>query len=428
MGSQRRRGKGADGFPGNAVSNAKVLTIKVSLLAVSYSIEVPNVNRAYAKPRTHPQAPKIVCDQSEDVIVGEAVGGPNLRESPVLETAQTQPRSSRAELLFKFALPAFDSANHSGFRYKLDGLENPGDAWHEVQRGREARYQSVPPGTYRFRVQRLGSTSVANNTALETSFSLVLPRPWHATMIFRLFAGAMIVFALAATHRRRLDRIQKMHAAVLTERSRIARDVHDSLEQDLSGLRLQIEAAALTMNANPVRSQEHLTRAAELITDGVVDLRNSIWGLRGSNVSTSELVIAIRSRLDRITAGTRLNVTVHAKGEPRVLSAAVATHVVHVAREGVTNAIKHATAKAITVSIDTTAIKEMTLLVSDDGGGIVASSPKETSQRLAGGQGLPSMQVRAKSIGGRLEIDSSPGQGTRIRLYVPTRVKRRSSE
>lgn len=331
--------------------------------------------------------------------------------------------SLRAEVTFKFASPEFDVSRQQGFRYQLEGLQEPGDIWHAVQHGREARYQNVPPGSYRFRVQKLSKEPLP---LVESTFPLVLPKPWHATYLFRGCVAALLLMALVAVDRKRVRRIEQTHEAVLSERSRIARDIHDSLEQDLSGLRLQIEAAALAMTANPQLSQEHLARASELITDGVVDLRNSIWGLKSSKVKTTEIVQAVSERLHRLTAGTAFEVDVTHVGDSRVLPPSFATHVVHVAREAVTNAIKHARAKSIAVTFETSNVRELVVRIKDDGVGIVAKQAQSSAPSLASGQGLTTMQTRAKAMGGRLEVESGPSRGTTVILRVPTKSNRRN--
>lgn len=255
---------------------------------------------------------------------------------------------------------------------------------------------------------------------VQASFSLRLPKPWHATWLFRGCVGGLFLAVLFIADRRRLRRIEQTHEVVLSERARIARDIHDTLEQDLLGLRLQVDAAALTMSTNPERSQEHLASACDLITDGVVDLRNSIWGLKSSNVSTSEIVQAVRARLSRLTAGTSLIVDVQHIGQSRVLSATFATHAVHVAREAVTNAIKHAHATSIAVTFDTTDVREVVVHIKDNGLGMVAERRVATANPLAGGQGLTTMQSRAIAMGGSLTIESPLPSGTQVTLRVPS--------
>lgn len=157
----------------------------------------------------------------------------------------------------------------------------------------------------------------------------------------------------------------------------------------------------------------------------MVDLRNSIWGLKSSNVSTIEIVQAVRERLHRLTAGTSLIVDVQHIGPSRVLSASFATHAVHVAREAVTNAIKHARATSIAVTFDTTDVREMVVHIKDNGLGMVVQRPVETANPLAGGQGLSTMQSRAIAMGGSLTIESPLPSGMQVTLRVPTNCSKR---
>lgn len=166
----------------------------------------------------------------------------------ILNGSHAQHPSLRAELMFKFTSPQFSVSRQLGFRYKLEGLEAPGDVWHTVQQGREARYENVPPGAYRFVVQKIAHGSIP---LVQASFPLRLPKPWHATWLFRGCVGGLVLVVLFIADRRRVRQIEQTHEVVLSERARIARDIHDTLEQDLLGLRLQVDAAALTMSANP---------------------------------------------------------------------------------------------------------------------------------------------------------------------------------
>lgn len=345
---------------------------------------------------------RIVIDDVQ--VDGQSVSGATLQPS------------RRVALLIRFAAASYYPDASRSFRYRLEGLPAPEDAWQATQAATEVRYQRLPPGQYRFRVQRL--SALPGQQSEEAAYDLYLSTPWYDRWVVRIPAGLGLAFALMALHRRRLRRLAQVHAAVLADRTRIARDIHDTLAQDLAGLRLQIEAAARFMDQDIGRAHEALGRASELISDGSIDLRNAIWGLRSSAVSSRELASALRTRIDRLTSGTRFGVTVEETGPAVFLSATQASHVVLAVRESVTNAIKHAAADRISVCADTTCDGVLEVRVSDDGKGLESARNGPPDERRGNGQGLQSLRDRMAAVGGSVTLDSS-AEGTRVVLRVP---------
>ncbi len=329
----------------------------------------------------------------------------------------SSPAATRSDVRFRFSVPSFRGDRAVRLRYQLQGLEGISDPWHDASHTREAAYQSLAPGDYRFVVQAL-PVGRALVTVESARFDFHLPRPWHETLIFRLSVIAVALALIAWVHQQRVQRVQRGHALVLAERSRIARDIHDTLAQDLCGLRFQIDAAAVALQTDAATAHQYLERASELITDGVVDLRNSIWGLRSASVNTHEVVSALRTKLERVTSGTKVNIAISVRGDARILPAAVAIAVVHIAREAVTNALKHAEASLIGVTLDTST-PEICLKITDNGQGLTAPSTSLSLSLGSTGEGIKSMRTRAAQIGARLEVTSSEDPGTCVTLIIP---------
>jgi signal transduction histidine kinase len=235
--------------------------------------------------------------------------------------------------------------------------------------------------------------------------------------VARLGGLALLAGGLALVYRGRVRRLQRLHAAVLAERGRIAANIHDSLEQSLAGLRLQVEAAALTLDRDLPSTRANLRAMAELIQDGVVDLRSSIDGLRSTPVDTGQLAAALEAKVRRVTAGTSIGASVETSGAPQQLSWYQATQILYIAREALANALKHARASRIRMALDTSTPGQLRLSVDDDG--LAAAGRPQTGAALAGGTGVAGMKRRAELLGGHLTVESGEGPGTLVRLDVP---------
>jgi signal transduction histidine kinase len=195
------------------------------------------------------------------------------------------------------------------------------------------------------------------------------------------------------------------------ERVRIARELHDSLEQDLLGISMQLNATDKLLT-QPDRARESLLLAAAMVRRSQAETHRAVWDLRTNSdglVSTLQQAVAV---LDPVTA---THVAFDVRGTPRELPAAAQNHVLRVALEAVTNALKHANPTRIEVQLDFES-DHLTLNVRDDGRGF-------DDQRLpppsSGHFGLFGMRERADKLQGQLTIQSTPGKGTDIQLTIP---------
>jgi signal transduction histidine kinase len=231
---------------------------------------------------------------------------------------------------------------------------------------------------------------------------------------------AVIAVAWVAALRVRVARqtsLIRRHLANETlyeERVRIARELHDSLEQDLLGISMQLNATDKLL-AQPARARESLQLAAAMVRRSQTETHRAVWDLREDRPSADGLAGALREAVAGVhpPEGTRIDVEI--AGEPRAVPAAVQNHLLRVALEGVTNALKHASPTTIEVRLDFEPGR-VVLCVRDDGRGF-------DDQRLpppsSGHFGLFGMRERAEKVGGELTIRSRPGEGTEIRLAAP---------
>lgn len=196
--------------------------------------------------------------------------------------------------------------------------------------------------------------------------------------------------------------------SVLGERTRLARELHDAITQSLFSLRLTVETALSSLPDKPVPAAAHLEHARALIDGLFAELRSMILELRPPALDAEGLVAALRRHLDVVGRTHGLPVSFTTTGDldlPEDDERAV----FRIVQEAVSNAVRHAGATGVNVSID-----DHGITVSDDGRGFDPRARAIRSRRL----GLTSMRERAAAVGGKLTIDTGPGQGTTIRLEL----------
>lgn len=220
--------------------------------------------------------------------------------------------------------------------------------------------------------------------------------------------------ALAESMRARRDAAVEFDTT-LRERTRLAADLHDTLEQSLTGLALQLEAADALQGEAPARSSQHLALARQLLDRSREDVRRSVWELRASPLEGNTLTEALRCIAADRSAGLSVRITVESEGTPLPVPDFVAGNLLLLTQEGITNALKHAAPHDISLRLAFTA-RSVTLTIRDDGRGFApgtAPGPRD------GHFGLQGMRERAKRLGGTLAIHSAPGSGTTITISLP---------
>ncbi len=203
--------------------------------------------------------------------------------------------------------------------------------------------------------------------------------------------------------------------AIIGERTRLAEELHDGLQQGLTGVSLQLDTASRLRERLPEQSQHHLELARTLMRQTQVELRDSVWNLRSRGQKDFSLLEALRQSSHRLTEGTWMNVEVMQSGEPRPLSEFEEENLLRIGQEALTNAIKHSGAKDLEIHLRFEK-EQLILEIHDSGQGFSAGEVKGPQQ---GHFGLSGMGERAQRIGGSLEIESRPGGGTSIRAFLP---------
>ena len=304
------------------------------------------------------------------------------------------------------------------FRYKLEGRDRD---WQDVGNRRTAFYTDLPPRNYRFRVIASNNSGVWNEQGATLDF--VIPPAWYQTNWFRALCVAVFLALMWTLHQVRLHQQARQFNMTLEarvgERTRIARELHDTLLQSFHGLLLQFRAASQLVQPHS-QAKQILDTAIERAADAIAESRKTVQGLRTSTVEGRDLGKAIRTVGEELAAansgGEAITFQVQGVGPRRDLRALVHDEVYRIAIEALRNAFQHAGAKRITVEIEYEP-REFQLRFSDDGRGIDAHVLQ--SEGLKGHFGLPGMRERATIIGGKLDVWSSVGEGTEISLTIP---------
>ncbi len=202
-------------------------------------------------------------------------------------------------------------------------------------------------------------------------------------------------------------------AALAEERDRMARELHDALNQSLFGLTLTSRAAAAHLTSDPGRAADELDEVQRLARQALAELREVVTGMRTSDLRRDGLVAAIRSDVALLDRVHEADVSFQFSGDLRV-DDVVEHEIYRVVQEALTNALRHAKSDDVVVRL-TSGSDATVVEVSDDGSGFDPNAEGIRSHRL----GLTSMEERATAVGGTIEIDSGPGKGTTVRLRVP---------
>jgi signal transduction histidine kinase len=223
--------------------------------------------------------------------------------------------------------------------------------------------------------------------------------------------------------RRSIQQVEDRFHTILAERNRMAHEFHDTFEQSLIGIKLQLEAAAGVPHGSDA-ARHHLGRAYDLTLQSVSEAHHSIWALRSGILEYEELEAALLALARQITAERGVVCQVEATGDPVPLPQDAKDQVLRIAQEAITNAVRHGQpANAVVfLSYEPGAVR---LRVRDDGIGFeVANGPSQNGGRF----GLLGMRERAERLGGQLTVRSQVGEGTEVELVVPIRPKRGSAE
>jgi signal transduction histidine kinase len=322
---------------------------------------------------------------------------------------------------FDYAGLSYTAPQKVRYRYMLEGFDHQ---WTEAGPRRSAYYTSIPPGHYTFRVQAANNDGNWNLTG--TSLSFQLKPHFYQTLWFYLLFLALAAALVFLTFRLRLLRAQREFNAVLAERNRIAREVHDTLAQGYVGVSVQLEVVSeLLRNHKTDAAVRHLDTTRQHVREGLAEARQSIWALRSQDSGENTLPVKLRRTTEQAN-GNGIEAAFSIFGAYRPMPPGMEREFLRVGQEAIHNVKKHAGARHLVVQLEY-GPAEIALVVRDDGRGFKVN---EAVDSPPGHYGLTGMRERADAIGGTLEVTSDLGSGTTVRMQVmtPKEVRERSGE
>lgn len=291
------------------------------------------------------------------------------------------------------------------FQYKLEGFDPD---WRFGSNRRVADYTNLPAGRYTFRVRAFQG---GGGPATERARRIVKRQYFFVTWWFLGGCAALLAFITWWLHRQRLRRVELAFQAVLDERARLAREMHDTLIQGCMGVSLLLEAASAEAESSASPEVELLDYARTQLASSIDEARQAVWDLRGrASADLQETLVTLTERLNR---SSNVNVEYTASGDAYAFGQAAVHEIGMASREAVYNALLHADPTRIEVNASF-GHGEFCLTVADDGTGF------ETTQRPPEGHfGLKGIEERVLRLGGKVEIRSAAGRGTVVAIRVP---------
>jgi signal transduction histidine kinase/ligand-binding sensor domain-containing protein len=299
------------------------------------------------------------------------------------------------------------------FQYKLEGKDTE---WQDVGTRRQAYYTNLKPKKYRFRVMASNNDGVWNEAGATWNFSIV-PAYYQTTWFLALCgaAGGGLLWLMYWLRLRQVTaRVKLLYNERLAERTRIARDLHDTLLQSLAGVSLQLDGISKQAAKAPEKVPSLIARVREQVDSAFREARVKVWNLRSTSLEAQGLEGALHQLVERMGPATKARFEVAVSGQPRSCSHEVEEELLRIAQEAANNANRHAQASEIRIGLDYNS-SLLTLTIADDGRGF----DFQEGYGKSGHWGLKNMQERAAQIRGTCRITTAAGQGTRIEVCVP---------
>ena len=260
-------------------------------------------------------------------------------DKPQAATAPLKIAAGSRRFAFDYAALSFSAPNKVRFRYKLEGFDH---AWIDAGSERSAYYTNLPPGRYTFRVMACNNDGVWSAAPALLAFQL---RPYfYQTLWFYLLLALAVALLGYGIYLWRVRQVESRFNAVLAERNRIAREIHDTLAQGFVAVSVQLQIVGRLLSQSTDTARQHLDEAQELVRTGLDDARRAIWELRSQNSENQDLASRLVQMAERVTASTEIKTQVEVHGTYRPLPTQIENELLRIAQEAVRNVVRHAEA------------------------------------------------------------------------------------
>jgi signal transduction histidine kinase/ligand-binding sensor domain-containing protein len=301
------------------------------------------------------------------------------------------------------------------FRYKLEGADND---WQEAGARRRAYYNNLGPKKYRFLVKACNNDGVWNEA--DAALGFTIPPAWHQTLWFQFLCAVTAMGVVMGLVRFRIHQataaIQARFQERLDERTRIARQFHDTVLQTVQASKLVANFALLGPD-DPGKMRSALEKLGDWLEKAVLESRSALDSLRTSTTESNNLAQAFECVRQDCLAQSSMQFGVTVQGTTRELHPIVLDEVYRIGYEAIRNACYHSEGTRLNVELSYT--RDLTLRVRDNGKGIAA---EVAAKGKDGHFGMVGMRERASQIKGKLTVSSAAGIGTEVELVVPSRI------
>jgi signal transduction histidine kinase/ligand-binding sensor domain-containing protein len=321
------------------------------------------------------------------------------------DTVHLAPESSTLEIAYSSIL--LSPQDGIRYRYELEGIDKN---WTNAFRRRTAYFTNIPAGTYVFHVQGYDSDEPESHSDASL---IVIKRPhFYATPWFFSAVGALLCLLLWSGYRLRVQRAHDQFQVILEERSRLAREIHETILQGCASISSFLEASA-SAAATPELRDELVDYARNQIGATMDEARRAVWNLRQSGELRVDVKTCIKELAERTSKEFGIRVKCDFDDSACVIDQQTMHDVRMIAREALYNALVHSSAKVIEISARNES-GEMAFTIRDNGKGF---DPSQVS--FENHYGLTGMQERVDRLGGSFVLNTSIGKGTTVHFRIP---------
>ncbi|HYT20466.1 MAG TPA: two-component regulator propeller domain-containing protein [Candidatus Polarisedimenticolia bacterium] len=318
-----------------------------------------------------------------------------------------------AKLEIHYGVVLLRSQERIRFRYMLENFDKN---WSEAAPSRVAFYTNVPPGRYHFRVVafQMSNPELVASSSLE----IVQAPHFYRTSWFLACVVVLLAACVWGSYQLRVRQIRVRFRAVLSERNRLAREMHDTLIQGCASVSALLEAHSSMEQSNSGYHTDLLDCARTQLRSTLEEAREAVWGLRSISDTSTDIGEMLKKIAEQFIREFGVTVDCSISGEPFALSQSAVHETVMIAREGLYNAIRHAQPSRIELRVNFEPDR-CTLKIVDDGSGFDVRVLTQAPERH---YGLLGMRERVERVHGRFILDSTIGKGTEITVEIPRRA------